>query len=367
MRLSLDDVKKRVVRRAGDILLVPTLLRPGELHTEIAALIGLHESSLGEERAAFPADRPAELIGDYRLARCLVMVLAEDYTWAAPPWPGPAASHEAQALSERAIASPGQLRLALYDYVNAAHHGYLAGDARAAALDAFAASLGVSCPTLDPLLVLDSDERACLARTTLTAPSPAAVSARYNQRVVEALLNNASSVEWLLPSALATARGVGLGTVLKQLCFLARRMGVYYDVTFASATEEPEQPLAEPVAALARVAESTGAYAASVVPEGALDTLDNVDRALRVTLYGPQDLFGAPNQYGERLARLCRAWLGYHRQPEQALPAVKARRVAASAAQGLRGEAVIAFHGTSMRFTLDETLLALLEDTAVPP
>jgi hypothetical protein len=37
-----------------------------------------------------------------------------------------------------------------------------------------------------------------------------------------------------------------------------------------------------------------------------------------------------------------------------------------SAANGLRGEAIVVFHGTSMRFTLDENLLAVLEGAAVP-
>ena len=69
MRLALADVPKSFTRRDGRVYLAPRLLRPRDLRDELAALIALYEAWLGQRRADFPDDRPAELIGDYRLAR----------------------------------------------------------------------------------------------------------------------------------------------------------------------------------------------------------------------------------------------------------------------------------------------------------
>jgi len=42
MRIGLADLKKAISRRGGVPHLVPYLLRPGELASELAALIALH-------------------------------------------------------------------------------------------------------------------------------------------------------------------------------------------------------------------------------------------------------------------------------------------------------------------------------------
>jgi hypothetical protein len=69
MRFTLADLKKTISRRKGEPHLIPFLLRPGDLADGLAALVALFESFVGRERVYFPEDRPAELIGDYRLAR----------------------------------------------------------------------------------------------------------------------------------------------------------------------------------------------------------------------------------------------------------------------------------------------------------
>ncbi|MFI5272847.1 MAG: DUF790 family protein, partial [Ktedonobacterales bacterium] len=309
-----------------------------------AALIALHEEWTGRARADFPADRPAELIGDYRLGRSLTACLAEWYAWEPRLWPGDASAAEAEALAHRGIASPVQLRLALYDAVNDGGAGYLAADRREAALDAFAASLGIMRTTLDALLVLDRDERAVLRRLADAPPRPAALAIRYNQLALEALLATASSVEWILPAELGSSgANATLSAAVKRVCFLARRMGVYYDLAFeqaaASAPAATLSAFPEPPA-LQRVAERPALY--SVTP-----------RTLHITLYGPQEVTGAANQYGERLARLCRALLGYH-------PAPDAAAQPGLGDGGARGSARVYLHGRPLTFLLDDTLLALL-------
>ncbi|HEU5347862.1 MAG TPA: DUF790 family protein [Ktedonobacterales bacterium] len=350
MRLALADIKKSVSRRGGVTRLTPYLLRPGELAREIEALIALYEAWVGRERSGFPTDRAAELIGDYRLARCLTNCLAEDYEWRSPTWPGPASDDEAAALGQREIRSPGQLRLALYDWVNDHAGGYLSAANRETTLDACAADLGLRRSMLDTLLVLDGDAQAVLHRLSETPPTADTLARRYNQRAFESLLANAASVEWIVPPDIGQAAGEPLGTVVKRLCFLARTMGVHYDLSFA----DDETISAAMPATLARVAEASGAYVADRSASRAEDTLDSAGRPVRVLLYGPQEISAAPAAYGERLARLCRALLGYRRGPE------RTGKRATLAGSGLRGVAQIYLHGRPLPFALDDRLLKLL-------
>lgn len=347
MRLALADIKKTISRRGGVAHLTPYLLRSGELAREIEALIALYEAWVGRERSSFPVDRAAELIGDYRLARCLTNCLAEDYEWQSPQWPGRASDDEATALAGHGIRSPGQLRLALYDWVNDHAGGYLSAATRETTLDTCAADLGLRRATLDTLLLLDGDAQALLHRLSETLPTADALARRYNQRAFEALLANAASVEWLVPPDIGQAAGEPLGTVVKRLCFLARTMGVHYDLSFADDEPALDTPDAMP---LARVAETGVPYAADDTAE----TLEAVGRPIRVLLYGPQEISAAPAAYGERLTRLCRALLGYRRAPE------RVSKRAALAGNGLRGVAQIYLHGRPLPFALDEKLLKLL-------
>ncbi len=424
MRLAIADLKKSVFRRDGEQFVTPYLLRPRERRAELDGLIALYEAWLGRERASFPDDRPAELIGDFRLARCLTLCLSEWYVWVSPVWPGPANTDEAAALAERGIANPGQLRLALYDEVNRDAGGYLGAAEREAWLDAFAAACvpgGLARATLDTLLTLDADARATLRRLpgVETAPTAVELAARYNQRAVETMLANASIVEWQIAPTMAAGSGGGLGAVVKRVCFLARQMGVQYDVAFESAST-PTQPFStsgrgmtqRSVAygsrsaseayidgsandngdfdaartdgsELPRVAErpalymvddadgdvATGERAPARAPNlpgaqphewpesqpqfAAPTTLEQAQAAVVVTLYGPQEVMGAPNQYGERLARLCRALLGYRR-------ALAPQGAALGGDDGLRGVARVYLYGRPMTFPLDDRLLRLL-------
>jgi predicted nuclease of restriction endonuclease-like RecB superfamily len=348
MRLALADIKKSISRRGGETRLTPYLLRGGELAREIEALIALYETWVGRERSSFPVDRAAELIGDYRLARCLTNCLSEDYEWQSPPWPGGASEDETIALAGRGIASPGHLRLALYDWVNDHAGGYLSAATRESALDACAADLGLRRATLDTLLALDGDAQAILRRLSDIPPTADTLARRYNQRAFEALIANAASVEWIVPPDIGLAAGEPLGTVVKRLCFLARTMGVHYDLSFA----DDEAPLDAPLDAppLARVAETGVPYALA----DATGTLEAAGRPIRVLLYGPQEISAAPAAYGERLARLCSALLGYRRSPE------RSGRRATLAGSGLQGIAQVYLHGRPLPFALDDRLMKLL-------
>jgi predicted nuclease of restriction endonuclease-like RecB superfamily len=355
MRIGLADVKKRISRGNGDPSIIPYLLRRDERAPEIDALVALYEAFLGRERMDFPSDRPAELLGDYRLARCLTICLEEWYAWRPVAWPGRASAVETEALAARGIDSPSRLRLALYDAVSARGAGYLGAGEREAALDACAADLAIARSTLDDLLALDDEKHAVLGRIALEAPASAALATRYNQQVFEALLANSSHVEWRIAAPPAAGSAIALGTMVKRICYLARRMGVQYDVDFAADGAISTAAAGEADTALARVAERPALY---VVKDGAGEPNarphgDLARAPLRMTLYGPQEVTGAPQQYGERLARLCRALLGYRRADSQA------GRAALDGAE-LSGAAWVYLHGRPITCPLDARMLRLL-------
>ena len=345
MRLALAEVRKRFVRREGRTLVSPYLLKPGELTAELEALVQLYEAFLGHPYHSFPEDRPAALIGDYRLARCLTACLSEWYEWCSPEWPKDASLEEGAALAAAGIASPSGLRLALYDHVNTTGGGYLATSEREGSLNSFAAGVGISRATLDALLWMDERKAMVLGRTAAGRPGGGELARRYNQRAVETLLSHASQIEWILPATIADGTGGGLGTVVKRCCFLARRMGIHYDVAFVNA--------AAPINVTA-VRDD----------DGALPSLDGSDRAVSLVLYGPPEVSAAPGQYGERLARLARALLGYRR--------TAGTGSAALGGEGLRGHAEIYLYSRAAIFPLDDRLLKLLHvnqsrDDVTPP
>jgi predicted nuclease of restriction endonuclease-like RecB superfamily len=337
VRLSLQDVKKRVYRRAGERYLALHWLRPGELRREIAGLIAYYEQLLGQPRRAFSPEEARACIGDHRLADCLMSVLGTWYSWNQPDWPLVIARFAAGesallALQEAGIDSPARLRLALFDYVNSRYHGFLASDHRAAALAEFAARFFLAPGELETLLMLDSSEDACLLRLSPAPPQAEEVALLYNQAILEAALTASSEVSFVIDClAMGDSRQVGVGAVIKRLCYLARRLGVYYDLAYERA------------------------------PSSQADA-DEQALLLRLTLYGPQEMSGLPQQYGRRLAHLCRSLLD-ERRPSSA---GRTRRSGGSRFRQaiLTAEARVHLGARSYRFSLDAQLLALLAPPA---
>lgn len=291
MRFSLQDIKKSVQRRKGALTLSLHLLRPGELSHEIAELIAYHERLLGQPQRQFSYDEARALIGDYRLAHCLIATLSRWYTWQHPMWQETVSSLSSNA-ELAALSSPANLRLELYNYVNEHYQGFLDAQNRVSALQLFAERYMLSVADLEYLLMLDSDEEARLTRTTDEPPSSQQVATLYNQWAFEAALSSASSVHFTIDcnafarlsgesgkasSGTMTTVTTGVGIAIKRLCYLARTIGVYYDLSY----------------------------------EAYESTLDAQQPLLSLILYGPQEMTGIPQQYGIRLARLCRALLGY--------------------------------------------------------
>lgn len=330
MRLSLQDVKKHVSRRGGELFVSLHLLRPGELRSEIAALIAYEEEHLERPRREFQVDEVRALVGDYRLADCLIATLSGWYQWHQPLWEERLSEEALAQLREAGINSAVQLRLLLFDEMQQRFQGFLPSAEREQVLTEFASRYGLTPDLLASLLVLDREEEGLLIRVTGALPTPDEVAARYNQQVFEAALYNASEARFVIDCAAfgnaaevlpgrRNVPGVGLGAVIKRLSFLARRGGVYYDLAYAQTASDE-------------------------VPQ------------LLLTLYGPQETTGLPQQYGSRLARLCRVLLAY------GLVSSPNKRGSQRLASGavIRAEATVHFQHRAYRFVMDAPLLKLL-------
>jgi predicted nuclease of restriction endonuclease-like RecB superfamily len=332
VRFSLQEVKKTVQRRGSGLSIVLHFLRPGELREEIERLIAYHEGLLGQPQKRFSVDETRAVVGDYRLANCLSATLSAWYSWQGREWAEvvrQAGGDEAiTGLEAAGIVSSVTLRLALYNYVNEHYHGFLPADQRPTALQAFAGGYSLQVADLEYLLALDSEDEALLVRTTAGPPTAQEVATLYNQWAFEAALFNASNVHFTIDCGTFQAHiapETGLGSIIKRLCFLARKLGVYYDLAY-----EP--------------------------------TLPGVAPLLHLTLYGPQDVTGLPQQYGLRLARLCRLLLGYGTLGRTAQGEGKpaGRKSAGLVSALLEAEAVVHVLQRSYRFVLDANLLNLL-------
>ena len=367
MRFSLQDIKKQVHRRGNTLSVSLHFLHPGELRGEIERLVSYHEQLLGHSQREFSNEDARACIGDYRLAHCLITALSAWYSWQQREWQ--MAVHKIgndilERFQEAKITSPVHLRLALFNFVNERYDGFLDAQTRIAALEEFAEMYcgkdqqGVHSLTvadLEYLLALDSDEEAVLVRNTPHPPDADEVASLYNQWVFEAALFNASDVHFVIDCAafikmqdIGTNKTMtGVGAVIKRLCYLSRKLGVYYDLAYDS-----------------------DSLAGQTSPS-----------ILHLTLYGPQEMTGAPQQYGLRLARLCRILLGYSTpNPLRNNPRHDPRRGGSGADEGmgrlrrpapaspntlptaaiLQAEATVHFLQRSYRFVMDANLLNLL-------
>jgi predicted nuclease of restriction endonuclease-like RecB superfamily len=372
VRFSLQDIKKQVQRRGNTLTVSLHFLRSGELREEIEHLVSYHEHLLGQAQRDFSIDDARACIGDYRLAHCLITTLSPWYHWQQRDWQmvvKQSGNDILERFMEANIASPVQLRLALFNFVNQRFDGFLDAQMRSAALEEFT---GIYCgmdqqgkpalavPDLEYVLALDSDEEAVLVRDTPHPPDADEVASLYNQWVFEAALFNASDVHFVINCAAflkmqdtgTNNTMTGVGAVIKRLCYLSRKLGVYYDLAYDS-----------------------DSLAGQTSPS-----------ILHLTLYGPQDMTGAPQQYGLRLAKLCRILLGYSTPNHlRNNPRHDPRRGGSGVDEGmgrlrrpgptspttlptsaiLQAEATIHFLQRAYRFVMDTRLLNLLPSPSV--
>lgn len=301
MLFSLPNLKRRSVRDPdGELAVVPKLLHGRTALKLLEQAIAVFEDYVGRPRSEYDSRDLEAVMGDYRLGRCIEACLLTRYSFVQPQIESVLPAEQLEALGEKGISGPSDLRFALWDAANAEHGGFVLPAQRPEFLTTFADHVGL--PTdltlIDTLLALDSDSSAVL---TLAGERPTArdMLRLYNRGAVQTLLAHSTQVQFdvsQLP-----------GFVLKRLYFIAKRRGVLVDIEAG------------------------------------------MDSGFNLTLYGPEQAFGTADKYGRRLADVAISLL---------------RAILSSSDDAtIAGTALLILHDRPYRFHLTGDVLQRLEYT----
>ncbi|HEX5504917.1 MAG TPA: hypothetical protein VFW96_20025 [Thermomicrobiales bacterium] len=189
MAFRMQDLP-RTVRRdraAGQRRLYPRLLRDERLAPQLGIAIRYFETKLGLLRRDLDGEALTQLLGEPKLARCLVACLGRWYRYRTRTFADVLGDERAAALAGRGLAAPRELRALAYERANRAG-GFVAPGARAG----FMADLvdGLDLVEAEQLLWLDAADQAVLTRVG-PVPDAADVATLYNLRALETVLRNA--------------------------------------------------------------------------------------------------------------------------------------------------------------------------------
>lgn len=218
MAFRLADVKKTVRSRSdGERYLHPKLLDGVAVTTQVALALSYFHSRLGRARRELDPETLVRFFGDPKVARGLVACLNTAYRWRGQEFAEVLDAPDVARLAGKGIHTPCDLRLFLYDAVNARGYGGFLPPEREEQLWPLARRLRLTPAKLDQLAALDAPENAVLVRAG-AAPEPEHAVALYNYYVVEAILRHSIRVE---------LHGVGRAhhELLEAAC---RRHGVAY-------------------------------------------------------------------------------------------------------------------------------------------
>lgn len=231
--LALADVRWRSRRdpNGGPPLVTVTFL-PGpedRRMSSIASGIGAYVASfVGRHRRDYDTDVPTEIAGDRRLGNGLAAVCIDWYRWQARTFAEAMPAAVLDALIAHGVDSPSDLRLRLFDLVNAEFAGFVPSSQRDGALTRLAATLNIDADRAQDLahaLTLDAEAEAVLSAVG-PAPSPDDIVGRYNRALLAAMLRQAERIVFTLAEP--------DGSLVRGLYALCRRFGVYCDVEAAS-------------------------------------------------------------------------------------------------------------------------------------
>jgi predicted nuclease of restriction endonuclease-like RecB superfamily len=297
MLFSLPNVKRRSVRDPdGSMAVVPKLLHGRNILKLIEQAIAVFESYIGKPRSEYNPRALEDVLGDYRLGRCIEACLLTRYQFVQPQLSSILSSEQIDALAAQGLSTPSDMRLALWDAANTRYGGFVPPADREALLASLAAEwdLPANPALIDSLLSLDSDARAILTPAG-DRPTPRELIRLYNRGAVKTLLAHSTQVRFDV--------GRLPGDVLKKLYFVAKRRGILVDI------------------------ESGG------------------EAGFSLNLFGPEQAFGTPDKYGARLA-------------DVALSLV--RSILSSGADEVIGTAQLILHDRPYRFHLTQEILERL-------
>ncbi len=195
MSFRLTDIKRTMRSRGdGERYLHPKLLQPTEMEGRMDLALSYFHTRLGRARRDFDAEMLVRFFGDPKLARGIVSCLGRTYRWRLQAFSDVLDGGELQRLGLHGIRCPSDLRLYLFDLVNRAGHGFLAGD-RKSELQVQSGRLGLAPARLERLFSLDSEDNAVLVRAG-DAPAARDVISQYNFQVVHAIIRNCEYLEF---------------------------------------------------------------------------------------------------------------------------------------------------------------------------
>jgi predicted nuclease of restriction endonuclease-like RecB superfamily len=304
MLFSLTNLKRRAVRDPeGELAVVPKLLHGRSTLKLVEQAIDLFESFVGKPRSEYDSRTLEAVMGDYRLGRCIEACLLTRYSFLQPQVYDVLTEPQLAALQSHGLATPSDLRFALWDAVNERYGGFAPPASRSDLLASLAQEwdLPPDPALLESLLTLDSDTTAILTRTGDT-PTPHEIVLQYNRGAVRTLLAHSTHVKFAashLP-----------GAALKRLYFVAKRRGVLVDIE----------------------SDNRGGF--------------------NLLLYGPEQAFGTADKNGRRLADVTLSLLRSLLTMPDAPPDVQVAAVAN-----------LVLHDRPYRFYIGSEILSRLEYT----
>ncbi|MCX6023134.1 MAG: DUF790 family protein [Chloroflexi bacterium] len=222
MSIPLENLPRRYLRREGAQWVAPYLAQGADERPFLAALnaaVAVAERALGQSRREAGPELLEPLfpqaLGGYRSARAAWACLLETYGFEQAPVAAAMGAGPAAALAARGVASPWDLRRALFLRLGAGA-GFAAPDERAGVLTDLARAQGgvATGEQIEQALWLDAPAEAILTRY-IDPPEPRVLLARFRQRVLEGLLFHSVEVRLLLPDGGAWRTAYSLAKALR--------------------------------------------------------------------------------------------------------------------------------------------------------
>ncbi len=188
----------------GPRKLYPRYLRDRTVLPKVELAIGYLDGMVGRRRGDLSPDLVLDLLGDPKLARCLLACLADSYRYRTPTFAEVVGEEAASALAAWDLLTPADLRAHVYLAANQTRAGVVPPAEREAFLGEVAAPLGLTAQAVESLIHLDAERNALLERI---GPRPTAEDtvARYNATLTVSVLRHASTLRLELPGLAATA------------------------------------------------------------------------------------------------------------------------------------------------------------------
>ncbi|MFL5758452.1 MAG: DUF790 family protein [Thermomicrobiales bacterium] len=188
-----QDIPKttRTPKGGGTRRIYPRFIRDKRYLPKIDLAIDYLAGMVGQRRAELSQQTVAELLGEPKVARCLLACLGDHFHYVTPSFEQIIGSSRATDLLEWGLETPSDLRAFVYRLANDRQGGFVTSPQRDAFLAELARPLGLDADILSELLHLDAERNAIL-QLRGEKPNSVDVVASYNARMIPSTLRQAS-------------------------------------------------------------------------------------------------------------------------------------------------------------------------------